>query len=565
MKIIKEEYGFYIYKFEFDFSLEKLEFCRWLNKVYGWQEIRFIGGKWRFKSIDIINTIIQRYNEVDIDNASKIDYIAYLEQHKELSIQRQNANEIKKKKDTDLVINNIKGELYPYQKVGVEFFINNNGKAILADTMGLGKTATSLAFIAHTGKQKTLVICPASVKYSWEKEIKKWTDMTYYIIDSNTDVDINEFKDKQIIIINYDLLKKYYEILIKYQFECAIIDEFHYIKSNTALRTKAVKTIVRNIPSILLLSGTPLLSRPVELFNGLNLMDSRTWNNWYKYTVKYCGGHKSRFGWDSRGATNIEELQNSISKYFLRRTKDEVLTELPPKRFIDIPVVLSSEKKFEYDLVMSSFIEYLREIKKKNKDEINRSMHAEQLVKLNELRQITSTGKVDSAKEIIQNIIDGGEKVVVFSVYNEPLKQLYEEFKDIAVMVTGETPEKTRQVIIDTFQKKDNIKIFLGGIKSTGVGITLTSASNVLFIDYSWVPADHWQASDRIHRIGQTADSVSIYQLYSKNTIDEKMKNILESKKEIFEQLIDGKAVVNNKSNLMNDLIKEIRSEELST
>ena len=218
-------------------------------------------------------------------------------------------------------------------------------------------------------------------------------------------------------------------------------------------------------------------------------MDPITWNSWYQFSKDYCAGHQGPFGWDAKGATNIPELKQKISPYFLRRTKDEVLKELPPKRHIHYPVELDQKTKFEYELIEGSFVEYLRDIKKKTDKEIKRSMQAEVLVKLGELRQIASIGKIDAAKELIQTVIDGGEKVVVFSSYTEPLETLKEAFGEEAVLITGQTPQLFRKSAIDSFQDEDKVKIFFGGIRSTGMGITLTAASTVIFLDMDWTPS----------------------------------------------------------------------------
>jgi len=545
--------------FDYDFSLQNLEFCRYIKSTVGWEKFNFFNSKWRFNDLVVVEMLKGRYPELEIDEETKVDLQKYELQKQADELLVSEGNKIKEKTDTDLVINNVIGELRPYQKVAVQFFINNNGRAILADEMGSGKTFTALAYVAHTEKKKILVICPASVKYSFENEVKKWTKLKPFVIDSKLKkkkVDMMQLvNDHDIFIINYDIVKSYLVFLKNINWDCLIADEFHYIKNNNAQRTKAVKEIALNIPSILLLSGSPFLNRPLELFNGLNLMDSTKWNNWFEYTKKFCQGHQSPFGWDARGASNIAELQQKISRYFLRRMKKEILPELPPKQLVDFPVELDPEKKFEYDLVEDSFVEYLKEIKNKKKDEITKTLQAEKLCKLSELRQITSQGKIKATEELIKQILDKNEKVVVFSNFNAPLIALEKVFKDVSVRLTGDTPEMMRKFSIEAFQNDPNIKIFFGGMKSAGTGITLTAASNVIMIDFSYVPADHLQSMDRIHRIGQTANSVNIYQIYAKNTIDEKMKELLIGKQAIFDQIFnDGKG--DGTKSLVNDLLK---------
>lgn len=569
MKIVSEKTTYYKYAFEYEFSMELLEFCRWIKSSVGWKEFSYSENGWRFNSIAVADIIKAKYPEVEIEEAVSMDWKKYLLRKAEEQLIEEKANQLKTKITSDLEIKGLKMDLYDYQKVGVEFFINNNGKAILADTMGLGKSAQALAYLVHQKVGRTLVVCPASVKFVWENEVKKWTHLKPFVFDStffrNGNATLDVIKEHDVFIINYDIVKRFLEPYGDIRWDCLIADEFHYLKNSAAQRTKLVRALGRKIPRILLLSGTPLLSRPVELFNGLQMMDSTTWNNWREYTIKYCKGHDGFWGWDARGASNIPELQKRISRYFLRRTKEEVLKELPPKQFVDIPIEMSPEHRFEYDLAISSFMEYLRDIKQKSPEEMRRSLQAEKLVRLGELRQITTKAKTEMAEETIQNVIDGGEKLIVFSCYNEPLQKLHEKFEDISVLILGDTPSELRSKMVDVFQNKDKVKIFFGGIKSAGVGITLTAASSVLFLDYSWVPADHEQAADRCHRIGQKAESITIYQLYAKKSIDEKMKILLENKKLIFNQLFGEQVVKAKSSSLIDDLIKEIQKDELST
>jgi len=567
----KERY--YKYVFDFTFSYETLEFCRFIKNKLGWQKFCFHKNQWRFNDPAIVQLIWDRYPEMELTKDIQADFNEYklgLEQEK---LKLAKLEELKKSTDSNTKISGLKLKLYPYQKVGVDFFITNEGKAILADTMGLGKTAQALAYVVHKKMAKTLVVCPASVKYSWENEVKKWTKLKPFVFDSvflRTKEDIDVIDKHDIFIINYDILETFMKTYKDIRWDCLIGDEFHYIKNTRAKRTLLFKKLSRRIPSILLLSGTPFLSRPVELFSGLNIMDPENWADYWHFTKRYCAGHQGQWGWDVQGHSNIEELQSKIGRYFLRRNKDEVLPDLPPKRFIDFPVELDSETKFEYDLALNSFIEYLKDIKEKTDIEIKKSMAAQKLVKLGALRQITTLGKIEAAKELIENLTDNGEKVVVFSCYNEPLDKLQDYFGASAVTVIGKTQDSFRPKLIEAFQKNSKVKIFLGGIKSAGVGITLTAGANVVFLDYSWVPSDHSQAADRIHRIGQKADSVSIYHMYARNTIDAHIRQVLEEKQALFDKIIENNELAPQKSmNLVEDLIgilaKDTQEDELST
>jgi SWI/SNF-related matrix-associated actin-dependent regulator 1 of chromatin subfamily A len=531
-----------------------------LKNKFGASQFNFSDKAWRFNNVEIAGVIKDKFPSVMIGEALTPDLDRAELEKQSLALQIQKAEELKTAVETDFVVNNIKGELRPYQRVGVEFFINAHGKAILGDTMGLGKTFQTLAYIAHNKISKTLVICPAIVKRVWFQETKKFTHLKPYIINSKTDLTLDVINEYDIFIANYDILSKFLNILSTARFDIAVIDEAHYIKSSSARRSKCVKIIGRKIPEILLLSGSLMVNRPVELFNPLNLIDPINWGDYYHFTRRYCNGHQGQWGWDASGASHLEELQQKISRYFLRRTKEDVLLDLPPKTFVDIPVELEQDIKDKYIMAEQSFIEYLRDIKKKNKEEINRSLSAEKLVRLGELRILTTRGKIKAAQELAENIIDSGEKIVIFSVYNEPLNTLKEFFSDKAVLVTGMTKEEDKNLAINNFQTNDKIKVFLGGTKAAGIGVTLTAAPNVLMIDYPWTNADRNQAIDRIHRPGLKANHATIYQLIAENTIDQWMQEILNKKQQLFDQLIEGKNIKDNQNSIVNELLNNLVS-----
>lgn len=330
------------------------------------------------------------------------------------------------------------------------------------------------------------------------------------------------------------------------------------IKSTGAIRTKAFRQISRDIPSIILLSGTPLLSRPSELFSLLNIIDPKTWNNWYDYARRFCAMKQTRWGMDTSGASNIEELHSRIKRYFIRRDKTMVLKELPPKTFINVPIELDKETQKQYDTAANNLAEYLRKFSGKQPPEVAKTMAAEKLAQLNILRQLGASGKTATAIELAESVIESGEKVLVFSSFMAPLQKLKDHFGDTAVIITGQTPVDERGEIVKQFQTNPKVKVFLGGYKSAGVGITLTAAQSFIGLDFPWNPADLQQAVDRLHRPGQIATSVNIYQIIAKDTIDDDMKDILDKKQGIFDQVIEGKAADDVKHSAMDAAVTRV-------
>lgn len=566
MEIVKEITTKDKYAFIFPYSEDMVAFCRLMKEKVGVKNFHFDSGAWRFNNLDYVDIICRNFPETMVRANMHDDLEAWKweKQHREMQIQK--ALRLQKAKTSDLFIPGLKRELYPYQKVGVEFVANAGGRAYIADQPGLGKTIQAISYIAYRKLKKSLIICTASTKYSWEKEIKACTKFSPFVVDSSSKLTEKTLLNNDIIIINYDIVKKYLSLLSSFTWDLVVLDEAQYVKNSSAQRTKAVKSIVSKVPRLLCLSGTPMMSRPEELFSSLNMLDPETWSDYYSFTRRYCGGHQGPWGYEAKGATHIDELQERIAPYFIRRTKDEVLPDLPPKTFIDQPVELDKENKKKYELAEDDFVQYLRRIKDKDVDD----EYSNKLVMINELRQISSQGKIWAAKELIQGLIDSGQKVLVFSVYNAPLEELKEFFGEEAVMITGKTSAQERKEIVEEFQKEDSkSKIFLGGMLSAGVGITLTAASNVVMLDFSWRPSDHDQAIDRGHRPGQKADNYSIYQLYAKDTFDEDMIELLQKKRELSDVIIDGKEIMRGKKKegLAEDIIKiyEKKAENLKS
>ena len=552
-----ERTKFFKYYFEYSFNNDILDFCRATRESYGWQNFNWNEGRWRFNDSGIIFLIKMRFPLIEI-NKEVIKDVE--EEQKLLEENKKILEEAERIKSTDESslgdIEGIKGNLREYQKIGVEFFMNNKGRGLLADDMGSGKTLQSLAYLTQVGHKRSLVVCPASVKFSWENEVGKWTKLKSYVVESKTD--FREIPSNvNVIIINYDILKKHINSLMLTKWDCMICDEAHLCKNRESIRSKAIKMISKDIPSILMLTGTPLLSRPIELFHLLHVLDPKTWTDYYDFARRYCLGHRGRYGYEAKGATNLDELRQKISRYFLRRTKDQILSELPPMNKIPFPVELTGKSKENYNKVSKEFVKYLRENKGKKDKDILRSLNAEKLVKINYLREINCMGKLDAVRELIDSILDSGEKTLVFCSFNEPLKILRDEYPN-SVLMLGETDVNERGGMVKKFQEDPDCKVFFGGIRSAGVGITLTAASTVIFIDHSWNPADMEQAAARVHRLGQKAESVNIYQVISKGTIDEFMMKLIDRKQKIFDVVIDSEKKEREEAGSVDELIKMI-------
>ena len=421
---------------------------------------------------------------------------------------------------------------FAHQKEAIQKLLEND-KFILADDMGLGKTSSAIIASIETKPSKTLIICPASLKQNWKREIENYSKKEIYICEGKKYDDSADF-----VIINYDIIKNFHSlkskeetIIQKSKFDLVIIDECHYIKSPQASRTKLINDICKDINKIWLLTGTPLTSRPIDYFNLLSLVDSPVSKNWMAYVKRYCAGYQFSVGmnkvWNVSGASNLDELRERTSPLLLRRLKENVL-DLPEK--IITPIYLRLKSK-EYEDVMGEYFEWV-----KNNPKESKSLSV-QFSKLMKVRQIIADEKIKSTIEFIENTLEQEKKIIVFSNFTNSLNKIYEHFNKIAVKLDGSSTAKQRQESVDEFQTNDKIKVFVGNIKAAGVGITLTSADVVIFNDLSFVPADHSQAEDRAYRIGQK-NSVSVLYPIFENTIEGIIYDMLDRKKKIISTVL---------------------------
>ena len=450
-------------------------------------------------------------------------------------------------------IEGLKGELYGFQKEGVAFIESKNGRCLIADEMGLGKTIQALAWLQmHPRKRPALITVPASLKLKWEYEIRRWmqpqkVQIISGINNNKTIIDVNG----EIFIINYDILYHWLDELREINPKIIILDEIHYIKSNQARRTKSAKIMSKGIPHIIGLSGTPIINRPIEAYNFLKIIIPELFPNRWYYAERYCGAHHNRFGWRFNGATHTSELHEILKgTIMLRRLKKDVLKELPEKTWSFIPIELDNYK--EYREAEKNFIEYIRKIK--GNDAAIKAAKATAFISIETLKQLAVKGKLNHVVEWIEDFLEVEDKLVIFATHHFVIDFLVNKFVKIAVKLDGRDSPKLKDKVQKQFQNNPNIKLFIGGTKSAGIGIDLFASSNVAFIELPWTPGDIDQASDRCHRIGQSK-KVTVYFLLAHETIEEKISKILDTKRKVLDSVHDGKAT--EKESLLMELIHE--------
>jgi SWI/SNF-related matrix-associated actin-dependent regulator 1 of chromatin subfamily A len=414
-----------------------------------------------------------------------------------------------------------------HQKEAIQKLVENK-KFILADDMGLGKTTSTIIAALETESKKILIICPATLKINWKREIENYSDRPIFISEGKQFSTEHDF-----VIINYDIMKNFHDpkkkdesLILMSKFDLVIIDEAHYIKNAQAQRTKLINDITKSVDRLWLLTGTPMTSRPIDYFNLLSLIDSPVAKNWMAYVIRYCSGFQFKVGprkiWNVQGASNLEELRDRTAGLTLRRLKENVL-DLPDK--IITPVYLRLKSKV-YEEVMGDYYNWYE----KNPEE-SKSLTV-QFTKLTKVRQIIADEKISQTIEIAENIIEQDKKVIIFCNFTDSLNKITEHFGKAAVKLDGSMSKVERQFSVDQFQENDKIKVFVGNIKAAGVGITLTSAEAVIFNDLSFLPSDHAQAEDRAYRYGQK-NNVLVYYPIFENTIEGIIYDILHNKKQV--------------------------------
>jgi len=433
----------------------------------------------------------------------------------------------------------LRGELYPFQNIGVSFIESRQGRALIGDEMGLGKTVETLAWLQlHPEKRPAIIVCPASLKLNWEEEIQRWIERRPENIPqvlSGTKPS-GGFIHGKILIINYDILHAWTEKIQKLHPQVIILDEAHLTKNRKAKRTKAVNIIARNVPHIIGLTGTPITSRPVEFFNTLHLIDPTLFPDFWTYAHRYCDPHHNGYGWNFKGASNTEELHQLLTRtIMLRRRKEEVLQELPSKIRSAIPIELTNKE--EYKLAERDFITWIQSV---GKAKVGVKIQA--LAKIEYLKQIALKGKISQCIQWIKDFLEVEDKLIVFAIHRNTINTLMQEFKGVAVKVDGSVTKEKRQEAVQAFQSNPNYKLFIGNIKAAGVGLTLTASSNVVFLELPWTPGELGQAEDRAHRIGQKK-AVNIYYLLARGTIEEKIAKLLDIKKKVLGRVLDGQEV----------------------
>ena len=413
-----------------------------------------------------------------------------------------------------------------FQKGGISY-CKDKQQVIIADEMGLGKTIQAIGLVNLLKTRKVLVICPAFLCYNWQREMGKWLTAG---IDLET--------------ISYGMLANHEH---RATYDLVILDESHYIKERTAKRTKAALAV--KFKKRLFLTGTPILSHPIDLWTTLHAIDAKAWGTEVQFAKKYCGAYqyqqcvgKIKSGphkgepafktlWNMTGHSNEQELQNRMrATCMVRRLKSEVLKELPAKvrQVIELDVKGYTEPKLT---------------------DVERLEFSDKVLfdRCSKIRHDTALAKVPEVIKYLKHTLDSTDgKLIVFGYHRDVLKALSDEFASCSVTVTGDSSTvikrgcKTsdRDKAIARFQTEDGIRMVIGQIDALGVGVNLTASSHVIFVEEVWNPSPISQAEDRAHRMGQK-DTVLVQHLVANNTLDSRMMHVVVFKQRVADDCLD--------------------------
>ena len=455
--------------------------------------------------------------------------------------------------------------LFPHQVEGVAFLLGRR-RAILADDMGLGKTRQAIVSLRHDAPDGPfLVVCPASVKRNWAREIATVAPAASILVLEGGTVVPERFPEWT--IVNYDILARHLDMLGRATWAGIVFDEAHYLKNHTSKRSKVARQLVAGAttgvsrePAVYLLTGTPLTNRPRDLFVLLQLAGHALGRSFLSFAKRYCAAEKNEYGWKTDGASNLEELTVQLHGVMLRRSKDAVLA-LPPKLRTWLPAeVPEGTGAREIRAVVDLLLRNTGGFAERDPGGGQARERTELLALLTKARQQLAVAKAGATIDFVSGAVEQGEKVIVFSCFDAPLQAFAKEFGKQAVLLTGRTPVNKRQELVDRFQQDDGVRVFLANIVAGGVGLNLTAASQVVFNDLDWVPANHWQAEDRAYRIGQTR-TVNVTYLVGAGTIDDFVQAVLKTKAALVNAVVEGGAIAGDLSgNVLDELQRALRA-----
>lgn len=501
-----------------------------------------------------------------------------IEMADEVERQRTETLAAAKSVTAELDIPTLQGSLLPYQKAGILYAVNAK-RSFIADDMGLGKTIQAIGALELAAAYPAVIVCPPGLVLNWKKEFAKWLPHRRVEVVANRS-ELPDRKELDVLVVGYSNIDHWCKSLLG--FKSYIFDESHYAKTPTAKRTKSAIKMARSADDeglVLCLTGTPITNRPAEFGPQLDILGQlNKFGGLWGFYRRYCGAFRDRFGqWHIDGATNLEELNDTLrATCYIRRTKDQVLSDLPAVRHSRVVVTGTPAAMKEYNEAREDIIQYITKRAREIALELGKPIWSaavqakikaesnEHLVRISVLRRLAAKAKMDSVYEWIDSKIATGDKVVVAAHHRDIVDAIAEHYCGLKIQggMAVEDVEEAKA----KFQAGDidEAPVIVLSIQAAKTGHTLTAAQDVLFVELPWTPADVDQTYSRCHRIGQKGSVMSTYMLAS-GTIDEEIFELIATKRSIVEAAtegVDGEMTVGTEQIVMNFLAEGLAGQD---
>jgi SWI/SNF-related matrix-associated actin-dependent regulator of chromatin subfamily A-like protein 1 len=453
-------------------------------------------------------------------------------------------------------------KLYKFQNIDIKYVYSTfDGKGLLCWSPGLGKTVASAVYAKRYIGGTIVVVCPATIKTHWQREMAKHCNIRADILNGRTPpLGMMGLKTGRAYIINYDILdqvksrkknskrvkpkRNWVRKLKLLKPELVIVDECQAVKSRTTTRTRAVAELCKGVKHLLFLSGTPILNRPVELFPILNMLKPDLFPDFIEYARRYCDPQWHFWGWSYLGSTNIEELnQILLGNIMVRRRKEDVLKDLPARTISVVPFALTGKAKEEYVEAETAYRVWLYRVYYKAPEKIRRALAAERLTKIGNLKRLAGRLKVPQVIKWVDDYLqESQDKLLLFGIHHRVLNAFFDVFSKISVMVTGKVVGEHRQAAIDKLNNDAKCRMMIGNIQAAGTGWSCKNAAAVVIAEPPWTPGESTQAMDRAHGIGRGGGMpLNAYFLVAEDTIEEDICAMTQKKQDVVDQVLDGK------------------------
>ena len=457
--------------------------------------------------------------------------------------------------------------MLPYQKAGVAYATRAK-RCFIADEMGLGKTLQAIATLevlsdGPVSSYPAVVMCPPNLVLNWKAEYTKWLPerKVATVLAGKGEKEFPERGTYDVLVIGYSNISYWESHLVAHS--AYVLDESHYCKTLTAKRTKSARKIVASSPSgtpVLCLTGTPVTNRPAEYVAQLDILGKiKDFGGTWGFYRRYCAAFQDRWGqWHLEGSSNLEELNDKLrSVCYIRRTKDQVLTELPPVFHQELTLIGAGPAMADYAKAQKDIVAFLVERAKKLAVELGTSPHSaavrariraeasQDLVRLSVLRRLAAKAKMESIIEWVQSRTDSGAKVVIAAHHRDIVDELANRFGGLKIqggMSVQEVEDAKRK-----FQTDPKCQVITLSIQAAKTGHTLTAAQDIIFVELPWTPADLDQTYSRLHRMGQQGSVTATYALCA-GTIDEEIYSLIASKRRVVNTAVDGGPAVDDAS-----------------